>query len=730
MMTTSLWSLLKEYKVVIPILQRDYAQGRMRGKVPLIRTNILNSICNAIKQKKPLELDFIYGYTNSSTTDQKVFNPLDGQQRLTTLFLFHWFIAAKEGHLDKATIHELEKFTYETRHSSRVFCSKLVNYKPEDSETSIKQSIINQPWFFTAWKNDPTIKSMLTMLDAIQEKVKEFELDHIWEYLVSENAPIVFHLLPMDKLGLPDDLYIKMNSRGKELTEFEYFKIRFSEIIPSSKLETFNIKIDQQWSDLFWDLYKDEMVPDIAQKVDAAFLRFFRYITDIIIAKTNTIFQDGIDELELAQKIYSNEEHVDFLFTILDKFVEINKNRQDFFASIFYVDPSEYEITKTRLFFMNANTELFKKCSSSYDPTQRTNPFSIGEQLMLYACIVHLQNNTVDFHVRIRKLRNLISNSEDTVRKENMSSLLQSVFDIIVNDTVDDDSRFNKTQIKQEEEKALFIQQLPQLLDTIYRLEDHHLLEGCLAIFDLSPDINDYASQFHKVFTVGCDYDVISSAMFTFGDYSQKTNWSRRLGNKNNSVWRELFTPSQRRGDFQNTQKVLYQLLEKLNQTSATLESIIHDYVTAYSLKEKDWRYYFILYPEFRNHEDGYYYWPDETKRYESVMMRRKTLGGFHWDPFIVAIKSAVGNAVGLENYGAPLIYVKGNATVKILNQNDRLIFEALDDEGRTLLNAAIHNGLITAESVYLIKQSPSGLDEENRIEKGIQIVKALNQLL
>jgi hypothetical protein len=729
MMTTSLWSLLKEYKVVIPILQRDYAQGRMTGKVPLIRTNILNSICNAIKNRSPLELDFIYGYTNSSTTDQKIFNPLDGQQRLTTLFLFHWFIAAKEGHLDNATIHELEKFTYETRHSSRVFCSKLVNYKPEEFDTSIKQSIINQPWFFTAWKNDPTIKSMLTMLDAIQEKVKEFELENIWEYLVAENAPIVFHLLSMDNLGLPDDLYIKMNSRGKELTEFEYFKIRFSEIIPSSKLETFNIKIDQQWSDLFWDLYKDEMVPDIAQKVDAAFLRFFRYITDIIMAKTNTIFQDGIDELELAQKIYSNEEHVDFLFTILDKFVEINKNRQDFFASIFYVHPSEYEITKTRLFFMNANTELFKKCSSSYDPTQRTNPFSIGEQLMLYACIVHLQNNTADFHVRIRKLRNLISNSEDTVRKENMPSLLHSVFEIIVNDTVDNDSRFNKTQIKEEEEKALFIQQHSKLHDTICRLEDHHLLEGCLSIFKLLPDINDNASQFHKVFSVGCDYDVISCAMFTFGDYSQKTNWSRRLGNKNNSVWRELFTPSQRRGNFQSTQEVLYQLLEKLNQTSATLESIIHDYVTAYSLKEKDWRYYFILYPEFRNHEDGYYYWPDETKPYESVMMRRKTLGGFHWDPYLVAIRNALGNDVTLDNYGAPLIYVKGNATVKISNQNERFIFEALDDEGRTLLNAAIHNGLITAESVYLIKHSPSGLDEENRIEKGIQIMKALNHL-
>src|SRR5687768_3920609 len=98
-MATSLWNLLNSYKIVIPILQRDYAQGRLIGKVPMIRERFLKEILSAVVKNnpQPLELDFVYGYTkenrNGQTVVSRTFIPLDGQQRLTTLFLLHWFIA-------------------------------------------------------------------------------------------------------------------------------------------------------------------------------------------------------------------------------------------------------------------------------------------------------------------------------------------------------------------------------------------------------------------------------------------------------------------------------------------------------------------------------------------------------------------------------------------------------------------------------------------------------------
>ena len=732
-MATSFLQLVKECKVVIPILQRDYAQGRNTGQVPSIRDNILKALCLAVQLgQNPLELDFVYGYTNT-LNEQRVFYPLDGQQRLTTLFLFHWFVAAKEGHSSEAS-PLLDRFTYETRHSSRLFCAKLVKYQPESFTESIKQSILNQPWFFAAWINDPTICSMLTMLDDIQHKIlNEYKLENIWPLLSGNNPAVVFHLLPMEKLGLPDDLYIKMNSRGKELTEFEYFKGHFSEYLTELQANEFNEKIDQQWADLFWNLYKKDSISDIAKKVDAAFLRFFRYITEIMAIQDAAI-PDEVDEAELVKKVYFKEKNVKFLFLTLDKLADLNNTRPDYFSSLFYVNSSDYAVDKIRLFFDNPSTDLFKKCADCYDSTQRINKFSIGEQLLLYACIFHLLKKTDDFNFRLRKLRNLISNSEDTVRRENLYSLLCSVQTLITSGNLDKDSKFNKAQADEEIQKALFLKQNRGLLDTVCKLEDHHLLQGCLAVFVLSPALTDYAAKFHMIFSKECEYELISRAMLTFGDYSQKTSWSRCFGNRNNSVWRELFTPSQRRGDFQNTQRFLYELLDYHHKNPAvTLRTLVENYLAGFNadqFREKDWRYYFIKYPEFRKHEDGFYYWPDATKPYECIMMRRKTLGGFHWDPFLFAIKENCSDSfVNLDNYGAPLIYVKGSITLKIVNKNEGFMLEALDDEGKTLLQAAVNAGIISADCISRINQSMSNLDMENRIEKGLQLIKELDKL-
>src|SRR5688572_8742108 len=75
--------------IEIPIIQRDYAQGRQSKDVERIRKQFLESLHRAItSQTSPLKLDFIYGNVLSGKLI-----PLDGQQRLTTLFLLHWYIS-------------------------------------------------------------------------------------------------------------------------------------------------------------------------------------------------------------------------------------------------------------------------------------------------------------------------------------------------------------------------------------------------------------------------------------------------------------------------------------------------------------------------------------------------------------------------------------------------------------------------------------------------------------
>lgn len=305
----SFWSLLTSKKIVIPIIQRDYAQGRI-GK-EYLRERFLGQLFAVLQgDAKPLVLDFVYGSVEADT-----FYPLDGQQRLTTLWLLHWYLALCAGTLneDKAT---LQRFSYETRVSSRTFCQKLCDineeYKPRNH--GIRSFIRNQRWYYSIYDQDPTIQSMLRMLegtdikdsnetdiiDGIEEYYLKWTKDRALELLErlkdEENAPVKFYMLNMEDKNMPltDDLYIKMNARGKVLTDFENFKadlLKYKQndreyLIPendASKEDGFSVLMDTRWTDLFWHFRSDE------NRIDEIYMSFFnRFFLNWRIANTSS----------------------------------------------------------------------------------------------------------------------------------------------------------------------------------------------------------------------------------------------------------------------------------------------------------------------------------------------------------------------------------------------------------------------------------------------------------
>jgi len=264
-------------RVEIPLIQRDFAQGRESEKE--VRDHFLKALHDALAKptedsSTPLNLDFIYGSMEGGQSP--CFLPLDGQQRLTTLFLLHWYLAWQDNRLAdfKAMIWDGKhsRFTYGVRPSSTEFFDELVNYVPSsspDKVQQVKRLVENQPWFFLHWRLDPTIQSALVMLDAMHELFKETK--GLYSRLIDNQHPaITFQLLPLQHFGLTDDLYIKMNARGKPLTPFETFKARFEELLkelfPTEKRKIggsdlgipqfFEVRIDTQWTDFFWN-YKD-----------------------------------------------------------------------------------------------------------------------------------------------------------------------------------------------------------------------------------------------------------------------------------------------------------------------------------------------------------------------------------------------------------------------------------------------------------------------------------------
>ena len=155
----------------VPTIQRDYAQGRDKGSnkdlCEEVRIGIVQTLHDALTDDKCILLDYIYG-----TEDSHIFYPIDGQQRLTTLFLLHWYIGKREGidRTNAAEFNKLKKFSYEIRDTSKEFCRSLIDIDVEFDRDSISDQIKDSSKYHGAYSYDPTVLSMLTVLDAIHAK--------------------------------------------------------------------------------------------------------------------------------------------------------------------------------------------------------------------------------------------------------------------------------------------------------------------------------------------------------------------------------------------------------------------------------------------------------------------------------------------------------------------------------------------------------------------------------
>lgn len=352
-MLYTLFKLLEEYKVVIPVIQRDYAQGR-KGK-EFLRKSFLTQIKKSlVEPNNKTTLDFIYG-----SLEKDSFLPLDGQQRLTTLWLVYWYVALKSKKLTDDNIRKiLEKFSYQTRASSCEFCKAICNeidltkfeeYRNSNPKNTIADFIKSQTWFFSSWNQDPTINSMLRTIggdnDNFEDNIEKLFKDaddadfcDFSEKLYSEKAPIDFELMIINSKDLPmsDDLYIKMNARGKALTNFENFKAdligyihssdAFNGAAPNAPKLTYKeylpSKIDSCWTDVFWSVARKRAKKENIKfngNIDNIFFAFInRYVLNEICLNE----QMGPDEFAAgSEKEPNKSQKSDFekLFVISDK---------------------------------------------------------------------------------------------------------------------------------------------------------------------------------------------------------------------------------------------------------------------------------------------------------------------------------------------------------------------------------------------------------------------------
>ncbi len=341
--------LIQKYKIVIPDTQRDYLHG--------FNKEILYSFINDIKNiKEELSFNLICGEVKDDA-----FYPSDGQQRLTLLFLLYLYSGRKDILKDK--------FSYESRTTSKEFVKQLIeNFDKEKCNT--ENYIQNEEWFLYDWKFDITIMSMIKVLDVIHKEK------------IIENIDKITFLF----FDTKEDLYIKINLRGKYLTEFENFKAHlFNKLNNEENIDKID-KFNSTYINYFFDKNKKDY--------DKYFMNL---LYNIII---NYFVKEDVEEFNKYK-----------FYTYFDKYIKDNHLFKDVCRTLdFFVDNDYF------------NNDYFKLSKNEFEA------MDYKSRLYLYFISRYYGD---DFNKHSRIIKNLLENQENIIDFEFYKNFINFINDFI-----------------------------------------------------------------------------------------------------------------------------------------------------------------------------------------------------------------------------------------------------------------------------------------------------------
>lgn len=666
--------------IVIPKIQRDYAQGRKSAV--RVRQNFLNALFNAIdnEDSSPIELDFIYGDFDSKNG---IFYPLDGQQRLTTLYLLHWYIAKR---LREKNINFLRKFSYETRESSKEFCVKLFEICP-DFIKPVDEFIADCNWYTKTWASDPTIASMLVMIKDIEKHYKDFDdskLNGVWKNLIGDNGlgKIRFYRLYIKDLETTDDLYVKMNSRGKPLTDFEHFKAELGKYTKSQK--SFILNIDTTWTSLLWS-YRNSALDGDPQKyedngLDKSFLNFFRAYLTITGVKEGLFYDEdtkNFNDFDILSKVLGTDKCktyireltliLNFLYKQYEKFGSLNT----FFEEFLTGTPCD-----SQRVFINVSKQTKVDLVSNACNLHHRRPNLLLLEAFFAAAMKYQDRNIEEWKDellnRVRIVRNLMVNSSDVIRKDTMQALLLRIDKIIIDGDIDVEATdFTKLQKQQELQKLEWMENHPTDRSALVKAENHQMLYGNLKPLETATGFDvTLFNRFVKAFNSQERLPLIERGMLAVGDYGYYLNSRYNYGGQNfdcNGEWRNSVFVNQNNVTPHVLQKFLNKLSDEVSDDE--IQKLIESFEKqCEENKEYPWHYYLIKHAGMRHGRSAKYYKKVGAETYDRLMMKETNFNGYHWNPFLFCLNKKIPES-SLGNYNHALVLPNG--ICELLCHND-----------------------------------------------------------
>ena len=620
---------LMEYeKVVVPIIQRDFVYGSKEEN----SKKFIGDILGGLNESLSVNFGFIYGYHNK---DKTVFYVIDGQQRLTILYLLQQYLYWK-GSEQKS----LFTLAYEVRSTTQDFLTKL----SQRLELKNAKNIESSTFFQKEWNDDPSIKAMLAMLDIIHNVSSEYPLVNL-----ESLGKIQFQFLSMDDFGLTDDLYIKMNARGKPLTAFENFKAWLEKEIDSNtvlkkgfeldeEFKNWKTKLDVDWLELFWNTDNNNPVDDL----NKWYLRFF-YGNAINKVAESEITKDSKETIECfiaessdsnailpknesLKKLFTNDS-VKCCFNILDfyernsKVLKLEGERNfDYYRKCFQLKLFDDTDGGKDIFDDFLKIEKKQKVFISKDHRYR-------RQIVFYAYISYIMKfgfyNDINLRDWLRVIINLSINAD-----LNVESFMRSIDSIkaIINDP--DFSReiyaylsnksesvfkgFDDYQAKEEIAKAKLITSDSRWKSALHEAEEHDFFQGQIYFLlqlvgaengiASQEKLNDFIKYSGKAIEIFKEKNIRGYFLLQRGllavcnesYFLESRSWIRRFGS-DKSEWRnDFFKKEKFRGK-------LKKFIDALFLSLSTFKDFVNDEINKWNYcidSENNWLYFFIKSPE------------------------------------------------------------------------------------------------------------------------------------
>jgi uncharacterized protein with ParB-like and HNH nuclease domain len=286
-------------QIIIPEIQRDYvwqeenvtkllisifenskkqseiSQGTTEEELNLLNPVLKETVMRELeKNKNYCNIGFIYAYYDPDFAGR--FMLIDGQQRMTTLFLILLSLSVKEKKQDLFRRSYLKdgilKFDYKVREASHDFMLNFIEHILIGKDIT---SVIDQYWYFSEYKQDVTIQSVFNNYKVINDfiVINDLSLNYVENY-------IEFWYFDTNKSKQGEELYIYMNSRGESVSACENIKAELLKGLSDQEKHNWGTKWEK-WQNLFW-MYRKENF-----NADKGLEEFLKWIKIIELTKTD-----------------------------------------------------------------------------------------------------------------------------------------------------------------------------------------------------------------------------------------------------------------------------------------------------------------------------------------------------------------------------------------------------------------------------------------------------------